>query len=47
LPGVELIRWTMTVAEVRLDTPEQYCADVRRWAESVLADSAALVKSVG
>jgi hypothetical protein len=46
LPGVELLRWTMTVAEVRLDTPEHYCADVRRWAESVLADSAALVKSV-
>jgi hypothetical protein len=45
LPGGELVRWTMTVAEVRLDTPEHYCGDVRRWAESVLADSAALVRS--
>jgi hypothetical protein len=46
LPGVELMHWTVTVADVRLDSPEHYCADVRRWAESVLADSAALVKSV-
>ncbi len=42
LAGVEQIRWTFTVADVRLDTPEHYCADVRRWAESVLADSAEL-----
>ena len=46
LPGVDDIRWTFTVADVRLDTPEHYCADVRRWAESVLADSAELVNSV-
>ena len=46
LPGVELIHWTVTVADVRLDSPEHYCADVRRWAASVLADSAALVKSI-
>jgi hypothetical protein len=45
LPGVERIHWTFTVADVRLDTPEHYCADVRRWAESVLADSARLVGS--
>jgi hypothetical protein len=45
LPGVERIHWTFTVADVRLDTPEHYCADVRRWAESVLADSANLVRS--
>jgi hypothetical protein len=31
------------VADVRLDTSEHYCADVKRWAESVLADSAELV----
>ncbi len=43
LAGVEQIHWTFTVADVRLDTPEHYCADVRRWAESVLADSAELV----
>jgi len=45
LPGVEQIRWTVTIADVRLDTAEHYVADVRRWAESVLADSEALVRS--
>ena len=45
LPGVERIRWTFTVADVRLDTPEHYCLDVRRWAESVLADSVELSRS--
>ena len=43
LPGVEHIRWSFAVADVRLDTSEHYCADVKRWAESVLADSAELV----
>lgn len=43
LPGVEKIRWTVTVADIRLDTPEHYCGDVRRWAQRVLADSADLV----
>ena len=45
LPGVERIRWTFTVADVRLDSPEHYCLDVRRWAESVLADSVELSRS--
>jgi len=45
LPGVEQIGWTVTIADVRLDTAEHYVADVRRWAESVLADSEALVRS--
>ncbi len=44
LAGVEQIHWTFTVADLRLDTPEHYCADVKRWAQSVLADSAALVR---
>jgi hypothetical protein len=29
---------------VTLDTPEAYCAGVRRWAESVLADSERLAR---
>jgi hypothetical protein len=45
LPGVEHIHWTYTVADVRLDTAEHYCADVRQWAKYVLADSAALVEA--
>jgi hypothetical protein len=44
LPGVETIAWTRTIADVRLDTAALYCADVRRWAESVLADSEQLVR---
>jgi hypothetical protein len=45
LDGVEDIAWMRTVADVRLDTAEHYCADVREWATSVLADSAGLVDS--
>jgi len=44
LPGVEQIVWHCTVADVRLDTAEHYCADVRRWAVSVLADAATLLQ---
>ncbi len=33
------IVWTRTIADVRLDDPQVYCADVRQWAESVLADT--------
>jgi hypothetical protein len=47
LPGVENIVWSYTLAEVRLDTAEAYCADVRRWAESVLADSEQLIRQLG
>jgi hypothetical protein len=37
--GVEAVKWTFTITDVRLDTAEHYCADVRRWAECVLADT--------
>jgi hypothetical protein len=43
LPGVENIVWNYTIAEVRLDTAEAYCSDVRHWAESILADSEQLI----
>lgn len=46
LPGVEAIVWRFTVADVKLTTAEIYCADVRHWAESILADTVALVRSV-
>ncbi len=42
LPGVEQIAWGFTVADVRLDTAEHYCEDVRRWARQVCEDGAAL-----
>ncbi|HRN50934.1 MAG TPA: DUF5946 family protein [Anaerolineales bacterium] len=42
LLGVEQIAWGLTIADVRLDTAEHYCADVRRWARQVCKDGAAL-----
>src|SRR4030066_27450 len=44
LPGFEQIAWSRTIADVRLDTPEHYCADVRSWAMSILADSESLTR---
>lgn len=46
LPGVELIAWSFTIADVRLGRAEDYCADVLTWARRVLTDSAALIRSV-
>jgi len=42
LSDVEQITWHITVADVRLDTAEHYCEDVRRWARQVCQDGAAL-----
>ncbi len=39
LAGVATIHWTYTIAEVRLDNCEVYCADVHQWALSILADT--------
>jgi hypothetical protein len=47
LAGVDGIAWTRTIADVRLDTAERYCADVRAWAASVLADSEELARAAG
>lgn len=47
LPGVEEVRWSVTIADVRVDTAEHYCAGVRRWAEAVLADTQHLAGSGG
>jgi hypothetical protein len=38
------ITWTRTVADVRLDNPETYCADIRQWATRVLADADSFVQ---
>ncbi len=35
-------RWSFTVSDVRLENAEDYCRDVRQWAESVLVDTAEL-----
>ena len=46
LAGVDAIAWTRTIADVRLDTAEHYCTDVRMWAESIVRDSKELMQSV-
>ena len=47
LAQVDDIVWTRTIADVRLDTAEHYCADVNDWAIHVLADTDALVQALG
>jgi hypothetical protein len=39
LAEFDTIVWSRTIADVRLDDPEVYCADVKLWAMSVLSDS--------
>lgn len=47
LAQVDNIRWTRTIADVRLDTAEIYCAGVKLWAVSILADTASLMRELG
>jgi hypothetical protein len=46
LASVDAIAWTRTIADVRLDTAEHYCTDVRMWAESIVRDSEELMQTV-
>jgi hypothetical protein len=41
------IVWTRTIADIRCDNPEIYCADVKLWATSVLADTETLLRRIG
>lgn len=47
LAGVESIAWTRTIADVRLDTAERYCADVWEWAAQIVRDSEDLMRTAG
>lgn len=42
LPQFASLVWSRTLADVRLDTPEHYVADVRLWASAILADTQCL-----
>jgi hypothetical protein len=42
LSHIARLDWKRTIAEIRLQDPETYVADVRQWAASVLEDSEAL-----
>jgi hypothetical protein len=39
IAGLDGVVWTRTIADVRFDAPDLYCADVKFWAEGVLADT--------
>lgn len=43
---VEAIQWGRSIADVRLDDPGVYNADVKQWAVQVLADTDALVQKL-
>ena len=47
LAQVDNIHWTRTIADVRLNTAENYCADVKLWAASILADTESLMRDLG
>jgi hypothetical protein len=46
LPGLEKIAWDRTIADAWLDTADHYGADVRLWAERILANSDDLIRGL-
>ena len=46
LSEVEAIVWSGTVGDVRLDEPENYCADIKLWATTVLADTTTFMQEM-
>jgi hypothetical protein len=46
IPQVDQVKWTRTIADVRLDSAENYCGDVKRWATSILADTESLIREL-
>ena len=47
LPNFEAITWSCTIADIRRDDPQTYCADVNLWARSVLRDTETLMQALG
>lgn len=46
LEEVREIHWRRSLAEVRLEPAQVYCAEITRWAQAVLEDSEALARRV-
>ncbi|HEV2239390.1 MAG TPA: DUF5946 family protein [Ktedonobacterales bacterium] len=46
LVGVAAVTWSRTIADVRRDSAEQYCADVRAWTAQVVRDAEELMRTV-
>ena len=42
LAEFDAIQWSYTIADLRLDSPERYVADVKYWADCVLKDTAGI-----
>ena len=47
LSKIDSIVWSRSIADIRLDNAETYCADVDVWAKSVLEDTESIIKSGG
>jgi hypothetical protein len=43
LDKFDTITWSRTIADIRFDSPDIYCADVERWAMSVVKDTEGMV----
>jgi hypothetical protein len=43
LKAVDKIKWSMTIADVRLTTAETYCFDIQKWAESIIKDTEQII----
>jgi hypothetical protein len=46
LAAVDSVAWRRTIADVRLDTLEVYCVDVKQWASDFLEDIEFLAKEL-
>ncbi len=46
LSEFEMLVWSCTIADVRLDDPETYCSDIKLLAISVLTDSETLMRKL-
>jgi hypothetical protein len=46
LSEFEKISWSNTIADIRFDTPENYCLDITNWAKSVVKDTSLMVSQL-
>ena len=46
LSEFDTIAWSRTIASLRLDDPESYCAGVKLWATCILADTEPLMRAL-
>ena len=46
LSEFDRIVWSRTIADVRFDSPENYCTDIESWAKSLLEDTDAALQAI-